>query len=314
MKNGATGPAAEWIAADWGSSRLRVWAMTDEDEEIGRAESDAGAAGLERDAFEPALLALIEPWLGPGLRSGRTLVLASGMIGARGGWAEAPYLACPCEPFDGAAAATADALDERLSIRILPGVSQAKPADVMRGEETQIAGFLAAEPTFDGVVLLPGTHAKWAHVSAGEIVSFRTFMTGEIFALMAARSVLRHSVAQTDQGDMDEAAFAEAVSDALSKPESMAARLFSIRAESLLEAPAPGAARARLSGFLIGMELAAARPYWLGRDVVIIGAAGLAGRYDAALRAQGLAPRRASAEDTALGGLTAARAIIGRTT
>ena len=54
----------------------------------------------------------------------------------------------------------------------------------MRGEETQIAGFLSEFPGFDGVVCLPGTHTKWVHLSAGEIVSFRTFMTGELFGLL----------------------------------------------------------------------------------------------------------------------------------
>ena len=54
----------------------------------------------------------------------------------------------------------------------------------MRGEETQIAGALALLPDFDGVFCLPGTHSKWAHVSAGEVVSFQTYMTGELFALL----------------------------------------------------------------------------------------------------------------------------------
>ena len=58
----------------------------------------------------------------------------------------------------------------------------------MRGEETQIAGFLALNPKFDGVICLPGTHTKWVHISAGEIVSFRTFMTGEMFALLSQQS------------------------------------------------------------------------------------------------------------------------------
>ena len=72
-------------------------------------------------------------------------------------------------------------MDQRISVRILPGIMQASPSDVMRGEETQIAGYLSKKPNFDGVICLPGTHTKWVHISAGEIISFRTFMTGEIF-------------------------------------------------------------------------------------------------------------------------------------
>ena len=71
----------------------------------------------------------------------------------------------------------------------------------MRGEETQIAGLVAAEPGFDGVACLPGTHTKWAHVSAGEVVSFASYMTGEIFALLAGQSVLRKTLATDGWSD-----------------------------------------------------------------------------------------------------------------
>lgn len=64
----------------------------------------------------------------------------------------------------------------------------------MRGEKTQIAGFLAARPDFDGVLCLPDTHSKWVRISAGEICHFQTLMTGEMFDLLARYSVLRHSV------------------------------------------------------------------------------------------------------------------------
>ena len=70
--------------------------------------------------------------------------------------------------------------------RVVPGVAQyGESPNVMRGEETQIAGFLSLNPGFDGVICLPGTHTKWAQVSAGEVVSLRSFMTGELFALLS---------------------------------------------------------------------------------------------------------------------------------
>ncbi len=65
--------------------------------------------------------------------------------------------------------------------------------------------------------------------------------------------------------------------------------------------------RARLSGTLIGAELAAARPYWLGRPVALIGAAKLADVYTAALRLQGLDPARADVAEMTRRGLSAAR-------
>lgn len=286
---------ADWIAVDWGTSALRAWAMRD-GAAVAEASSDKGMGALDPAGFEPALLDLIEPWLG----QGRMTVVACGMVGSRQGWAEARYAAVPCAPASGSMT-VAPTADPRLAVHILPGLKQDNPADVMRGEETQIVGHIAMTG-FDGVVCLPGTHTKWAQISAGEVVSFRTFMTGEIFALLSSQSVLRHSV----NHGWDDDAFAQAVADAMSRPEAMAARLFNIRAEGLLHGLASGPARARLSGLLIGAELAAARPYWLGQDVAIIGAPGLSARYAEALGAQGLTPRIADATATTLAGLTAA--------
>lgn len=293
----------DWIAVDWGTSRLRAWAMDAPGRPLARAQSAQGMGGLAPDAFEPALLALVEPWLAP---ARITPVIACGMVGARQGWAEAGYRAVPCPPL-GPPLTRAPARDPRLAVFIVPGLSQARPsADVMRGEETQIAGVLAAAPDWDGVLCLPGTHSKWAEVSAGEVVSFRSFLTGELFGWLSSGSVLRHGMAG---GGWDEAAFDGGVSDGLSRPEWLTARLFTLRAEGLLAGLPPDAARARLSGLLIGTELAAAKAWWLGREVVIPGEGALAGLYARALGAQGVRTRQVSAEDAVLARLTRARAL-----
>ena len=284
-----------WIAVDWGTSNLRAWAMAENGTVLAEAESDEGMGKLARDGFEPALLRLIGPWL-----ASRTPVIACGMVGSRQGWIEAPYRAVPCTPLDPAALIPAPTTDPRLNVRIAPGLMQAKPADVMRGEETQIAGALRLMPDYDGVLCLPGTHSKWAHVSAGEVVSFQTFMTGEMFALLSTGSVLRHGMQGTG---WDDDAFDSGVSDALSRPERLSARLFSLRAEGLIAGLSPDAARARLSGLLIGMELAAARPYWLGQRVTLIGAEKLSAAYARALAAQGVDAQRLSVTDCTLAGL-----------
>ena len=285
-----------WIAVDWGTSNLRVWAMGQGGRVLAEASSDDGMGKLSRDGFEPALLRLIGDWLHT-----RPPIIACGMVGSRQGWHEAPYRSVPCTPLDGAALVAAPTLDPRLSVRLAPGLKQTTPADVMRGEETQIAGALALMPGYDGVLCLPGTHSKWVQISAGEVVSFQTFMTGEMFALLSETSVLRHGM----QGDgWDDAAFDAAVSDALSRPERIAARLFSLRAEGLIAGLAPAAARARLSGLLIGTELAAARPYWLGQRVTLVGADRLSAAYARALDLQGVKAHSLSATDCTLAGLS----------
>ncbi len=290
----------DWVAVDWGTTRLRAWLLDGSGRIVERRDSADGMGRLAQDEFEPALLALV----GDALPEGRsTPVVVCGMAGARQGWAEAPYARVPCKPPSAAEARLVGTGDPRLRVRILPGVRQDHPADVMRGEETQIAGFLALNPGYDGVICLPGTHTKWAHVSAGEIVSFRTFMTGELFALLATQSVLRHSV--PSDGWEDEA-FAEAVDLVMSRPERLAADLFGLRAESLLHDLDGASARARLSGLLIGAELAAAKPYWLGREVALLGASAVSAPYRAALMAQAVPVTVADDERMTLEGLKAA--------
>ncbi|WP_439156247.1 2-dehydro-3-deoxygalactonokinase [Yoonia sp.] len=288
---------ADWIAVDWGTSNLRAWAMSSSGTVLAAATSDQGMGRLDRAGFEPALMATIGDWV-----SGPTIVIACGMVGSRQGWVEAPYATTPC-PAMSETLVQAPTRNPDLSVHVIPGIKQVKPADVMRGEETQIAGFLARNPNWDGILCLPGTHTKWVHVSAGEVVSFQTFMTGELFATLTDHTVLRHSVAADG---WDDTAFADGLSDAMGRPEKLAARLFSLRAEGLLHGLSGAAARARLSGLLIGAELAAAKPYWLGQQIAVIGAGGLAKTYVDALAAQSAPAMQVQGEAITIAGLTAA--------
>ncbi len=290
-----------WIAVDWGTTAVRAWAMSKTGGVLAEARSDKGMGSLEKSGFEPALLELLGNWM-----EDPTPVLACGMVGARQGWVEVPYTPVPANPRN-VKAARAPNRDTRLHVTVLGGLRQDETADVMRGEDTQLAGTLAARPGVDGVLCRPGTHTKWAQVSAGEVVSFRTFMTGELFALLSGRSVLRHSIGP----GWDDSAFAEAVDDALSRPEAIAQRLFGLRAEHLLHGLAPAAARARLSGFLTGAELAAARPYWLGQPVLVVGSEASSSPYLRALEIQGVAAQRLDADAMTRQGLAEARQRLG---
>ena len=290
-----------WIAVDWGTSNLRAWAMDAQGAVVAEGTSPDGMAGLKPEEFEGRLLSVVGGWLGDGI----TPVLACGMVGARQGWAEAPYAAVPCAPH-GAAVRVATT-DPRLAMHILPGLKQRDPPDVMRGEETQIAGFMARHPDFAGALCLPGTHSKWAGIGGGTVAGFHTVMTGELFALLAKSSVLRHSVAEgRDEGGGFEAAVAEA----LAAPESLPARLFAIRAADLLTGASRADAHARLSGLLIGAELAAMRAQWSGGPVALVGAARLTALYARALAVEGITATVADGTACTLSGLCAAYAEI----
>lgn len=287
---------AEWIAVDWGTSNMRAWAMGGGDTVLARASSAKGMGQLRPEEFEAALLETVGDWLG----DRPTLVIACGMVGARQGWAEAAYARVPTPPI-AASITRAPVTDPRIAVFIVPGVSQAEPADVMRGEETQIAGFVARHG--DGVVCLPGTHSKWVAVEGGRIARFRTAMTGEVFALLSQNSVLRHSVVGED---WDDAAFAAGIAAALDDP-AILTQLFSIRAESLLAGATAGQSWARLSGLLIGAELAGTDAFWRQGKVSLIGAPRLSGLYRQALEIAGGQAELLDGEEMTLAGLCTAR-------
>jgi 2-dehydro-3-deoxygalactonokinase len=288
-----------WIAVDWGTSNLRFWTMGSNGKIMATGTSDRGMNNLTRDEFEPVLLELIQPYLD---NDHVIPVICCGMVGARQGWADAGYVVTPCAIPNGKTAIHVPSKDNRISVRIVSGIKQMSPADVMRGEETQIAGFLRLNPKFDGVVCLPGTHSKWVHISANEVVSFQTFMTGEIFNLLSTQSVLRHSV---DTDEFDETSFNDGLSESMSRPQMIAANLFGLRAAGLVADQSSSVAKSKLSGLLIGAELAGSRPYWLGQNVVIIGADTLAHIYQSALSTQGVDAKMIDVSEMTVSGLTA---------
>ena len=287
----------DWIAVDWGTSNLRIWALDADGNVVAEKRSDEGMGGLEPAAAEGVLLAHIEPWIND--RGGDKVmpIIACGMVGARQGWQEAPYNTAPTAPIQNAMKVKTK--DARIDVRILAGIKQDTPADVMRGEETQIAGFLASRPEFEGVICLPGTHSKWVEIRGGRVMQFQTILTGELFALLSKQSVLRHSL-----GTWDDRSFTDTLKDTIQAPQNMFSALFSIRARGLLEGDNLGIAR--LSAGLIGCELAGTTHYWQNRCVVIIGTGALARLYALALQAIGQKTEDYRASDLTLNGLKSA--------
>ncbi|MFT5707762.1 MAG: 2-dehydro-3-deoxygalactonokinase [Oceanospirillaceae bacterium] len=296
-----------WIAVDWGTSRLRVWHMSVRGEILGHKNCEHGMNSLLPDAFEAVLLSQINTWLNPQLI---TTVLACGMLGSRQGWMEVSYVAAPCLATNAPTQALTQ--DPRIQVYIFPGIKQLAPADVMRGEETQIAGFMAQEPEFNGVICLPGTHAKWVQVQGAKIIQFQTYLTGELYALLAKQSVLRHCL---DTAAWDDEAFAAAIKQSIESPQSVSAKLFSLRAQTLLNDLAPSSANAALSGYLIGLELASCQHFWQqlqseqqssNPQIIIIGDSTLSKRYAQALSLLGISSYQQNSESLTLQGLALA--------
>ena len=270
---------ADWIALDWGTTNLRAWAMAQDGTVLGSTRSGYGMDRLAKDSrqFESTLLPLIDPWLASGRE---TDVVACGMAGARQGWAEAPYRPTPVPARAANALTPAPCRDPRIRVHIAAGVCQESPPDIMRGEETAIAGLLGFMPDFDGTAILPGTHNKWVRVGGGHILGFTSFLTGELYGLLTEASILRHSVSHDG---FDAESFAQGFADTVHKPETAFTQLFALRAEHLLRGPNPVAAANRLSGCLAGLEFAGAESYQNVKDTVVIASGTVAEQYRIAL-------------------------------
>ena len=233
------------IGIDWGTSNVRAWALGASGATLGEARRAASLSHLEASDFEPIIAELIGELGQPG----DTPVVACGMIGAKGGWFEAPYLHTPILPDE-----FSDSLvpAPRNRTWLVPGLTTAdgRP-EVMRGEETQLLGALAADRRdYSGTMCLPGTHSKWVTVAGGKILKLRTFVTGELFELAAGKSVFG---AFAQKQTFDEAAFQLGLRD--SKEREISSYLFQARTRVLANEMTSGEAYWYLSGLILGEEL-----------------------------------------------------------
>jgi 2-dehydro-3-deoxygalactonokinase len=289
-----------FVAVDWGTSSFRGWLMAADGRVLAETRGPEGMLHCATAGFAPVLT-------NHRSRLGATLdlpVLICGMAGAKQGWIEAPYLHTPTRLealHDGA-----QRVDTPGDIRILPGIAQADAAapDVMRGEETQLLG--VTETDFTGLVCIPGTHSKWIRIENGGVVSFTTYMTGELFSVIAQHSILKHAVEHDAASPSADDAFRNGLQHALDTPAALPASLFGLRAAQLLGFQQRADGAARLSGLLIGTEIADAGTRYGKQPVRLICAGALGDLYAAALTIAGFATNVVDAERASQQGLTKA--------
>ena len=295
--------APAYVAVDWGTSSFRLWLIGTDGGVLAERRSGEGMTTAARTGFAEVLQSHLAAVSAPkGLP-----VLVCGMAGAKQGWVEAGYLDTPAALADiPAAAVRVPGLPA--DIRILPGLAQREAAapDVMRGEETQLLGAAAELGDGDHLVCMPGTHSKWVRLSSGRVTGFSTFMTGELFEAIATHTILSHALADagTIAGDND--AFRAAVARMVANPALATSQMFSVRAGSLIAGLSPVDAKARLSGTLIGLEIAGALSLVAeGTPVTLVVSGGLGALYKDALAAAGLSPVVIDADAAVRNGLAA---------
>ena len=283
------------LAVDWGTSSLRAALLDAQGQVLAEHASPRGILAVAPGEFAPVLIAINDLLT----RGSGTFCLISGMAGSRQGWQEAPYCPCPAGFADIASrlAWIADA-PPGLRVAIVPGLSDETGGtpDVMRGEETQVFGALDLLGLRNGRFVLPGTHSKWVRVADGRIQGFRTFMTGEFYALLRSHSILARTLPDAD-GALDEAAFLQGVAQA-QRSANLLHAAFSTRTLSLFDRLPAAALPSYLSGLVIGEELRSQALAGLQEPVVVIGAGALTERYALALQSLGAACSRVGPEAT----------------
>ncbi|MEI4474117.1 2-dehydro-3-deoxygalactonokinase [Frigidibacter sp. MR17.24] len=284
------------IALDWGTSSLRAFLMRDA-QVVEERSSPHGIQKLPEpggeEGYRAAFTQICGDWAALGLPA-----VAGGMVGSQQGWIEAPYVRCPAAVTDLVRSEGLVDTPQGGQLHIVPGVlldDPALPPDVIRGEEIQIAGALADRPDWARAALfvMPGTHSKWVTVRDSVIETFSTYMTGEIFAVMADHSILGRLMT-------DDAPAADVAADAFAKGIEVARaggagdlghQLFSTRTMGLTKRLPNNALRDYLSGLLIGNEILSAARALEGRAaaaILMIGEGRLCDRYRDAMAMFGL--------------------------
>jgi 2-dehydro-3-deoxygalactonokinase len=297
-------PDCAFLALDWGTTNLRAWVVSERGEAGPLLELPRGVSKLGPGEIETCLHDVVRP----ALKAEHLPALICGMVGSTLGWVETPYSDCPAD-----AASLAAGLHwvegQDPPVAIVPGVRgpgvDGGP-DVMRGEETQVIGWLAQDlERCRGRHILchPGTHAKWVLVEDGRVVRFITAMTGELFSVLTRYSVLR-----SEDGPEDPHAFIQGLETA-GDGSALAARLFTARARVVGGGDLKReGVRSFLSGLLIGSEVAST-PALLDagppKPIALIGDAKLCAAYGAAMAHCGLQSQVYDGEAAVLSGLKA---------
>ena len=283
------------LALDWGTSSLRAFLMGD-GQVLETRQSPQGIQHLPQagiPGYQQALAQIAADWLHawPALP-----IVACGMVGSAQGWKEAPYVPCPADIHTLVARGVTVASGLGPAILIAPGVLFDMPEalpDVMRGEEIQIAGALQLNPAWArrAWMLLPGTHSKWALIEDGLIVRSTTYLTGELFAILKAHSILGRLMPADAPQAVDTQAFVLGVNTARhSAPGDLSHQMFATRTLGLTGRLPPAALSDYLSGLLIGHELLSGLARVSGTasaPLIMIGAPPLCARYAHALSLMG---------------------------
>jgi 2-dehydro-3-deoxygalactonokinase len=249
-------PTRDWVGVDWGTTHRRAWRFAAG--QLAARIEDAQGLIASSPHFARSLAELLRAL---DLGNDAPTIVMSGMVGSASGWQEVPYLDAETSLHDlPARLQRVQRPDAPNDAWIVPGVrwrGERDAVDVMRGEETQLLGAMhLLGGRSDGWYVLPGTHSKWVHLRAGRVEWLRTYLSGELFALLREQgtlsAIMRASPGHADSDEQQRTAFERGVAAAGDAAVSHA--LFAARARVVTGALAPALAASFVSGALLGAE------------------------------------------------------------
>lgn len=297
---------ADFIGIDWGTTRIRAWAMTRNGTVLAESKADEGLLTATELGFETVLQRHLDILGAPY----GTPIMMCGMVGSRQGWVEAAYAKAPAS-LDAIAAQAVHVPFAGAEARIMPGVALYDDfaPDVMRGEETQLMGINPALLSGPTLVAMPGTHAKWVRMEDRHLTNFSTWLTGEMYSVFATQSILKHAIqGEQDNVSVQNTVFQTWVRRALTGEGGVMGEVFKIRAATLLNNMSAVDAAAALSGYMIGNEVRDAKRRF-AQDVdraLMVGSGTIGALYRFALEEAGFNVHQISAEASVQAGLTMA--------
>jgi 2-dehydro-3-deoxygalactonokinase len=287
---------SEFLSCDWGSSSFRLRWVQPGLTVARECKTSVGcktlydralSLGLSRaELYERTLAEHLGEW--ESFAEKPLPLVVSGMASSTIGWQDVPYLNGPLN-LDGSNLRfeTIHWPSPRWINKtfLISGVTIYP--EIMRGEEVEAIGVISGLPQSQGLLLLPGTHSKHLQIEHGAVSRISTYMTGELFEVMAKHSLLKASV--EGGSAFDSLAFKAGI--AWVKEHGLARSLFRVRTRAVLDAFHPTANAWFLSGVLIGAEL-----HDLAKtnesNIILAGAGELGELYSRALDALDVSPHR----------------------
>jgi len=257
-----------FFSCDWGTSTFRLRLVDAENEKIlsevksGYGIASAFEAWKQKGKGEGERIAFYQSYLVDQIKKIDTSILKttenipvvlSGMVSSSIGMLELPYKNLPFR-VDGSdlvihtILSTAD-----MSAQIIVSGARSE-SDVIRGEETILAGCDIETSGKEELFILPGTHSKHIRVHNGWVKDISTYMTGEFFDLLSNKSILSASVKKDTQAQATHDRF---FADGVKKGAALNIMnsIFHVRSNQLFGKATPEENFHYLSGLLIGHEL-----------------------------------------------------------